>query len=275
LALLRRLTRRSRPRLVILAFAPGYVPSLFLPLIRFGLASVDHVTVLSEAEATSYHRLLGISPTKMTRCWLGAYDVLGAARQKTGSRPGTLPYIHSSGRTARDYATLVEAVRGLPIRLVLHGRRYDLSGLRPPPNVEVGALVSRDDYHQLVLHSQFEVVPLKADVVHPAGSSQVVHAMMLGKAVVASHTPPLAEYVEHGVTGLLVDPGSVAAMRSAILYLLERPEETLRMGVVARQRYEERFSFDRFARATFEILHQLEPAAASSPASTQPHEGSA
>jgi len=46
-------------------------------------------------------------------------------------------------------------------------------------------------------------------------------------------------------------------MRQAIRYLLEHPEEVARMGAAARRRFEERHSFEQFARNTHQLLQQV------------------
>ena len=51
-------------------------------------------------------------------------------------------------------------------------------------------------------------------------------AMAYGRPVVASAVGGLVDLVEDGVTGLLVPPGDVAALRAAVERLLERPGAT-------------------------------------------------
>src|SRR5919204_317102 len=52
----------------------------------------------------------------------------------------------------------------------------------------------------------------------------VLEAMAHGKPVVASAVGGIPEFVEDGVTGLLVEPGDVAGLRAAIERLLADPE---------------------------------------------------
>ena len=55
-------------------------------------------------------------------------------------------------------------------------------------------------------------------------------AMAHGRPVVASAVGGLLDLVEDGVTGLLVPPGDVAALRSALERLLADPELRARWG---------------------------------------------
>ena len=69
-------------------------------------------------------------------------------------------------------------------------------------------------------------------------------AMAYGRPVVASAVGGLLDAVEDGVTGVLVPPGDVRALREAVERLLADPDERRRLGVAARQRARESFSFD-------------------------------
>ncbi len=77
-----------------------------------------------------------------------------------------------------------------------------------------------------------------------------LEAMAHGRPVVASATGGLLDLVEDGVTGLLVAPGDVAALRAALERLLADPELRARMGAAGRARARERFSWEAVTRAT-------------------------
>lgn len=122
-----------------------------------------------------------------------------------------------------------------------------------PPNVTIGELAPRDKYHQLVRDAVAEVVPLY-DTPSPVGSSQIVFAMMMGKAIVATRTGSTIDYIEHGKTGLLVKPGDAAGLHMAIQRLLDHPDEVIAMGRATRRRFEEQHTFEAFARRAYEIM---------------------
>ena len=67
-------------------------------------------------------------------------------------------------------------------------------------------------------------------------------AMAYGRPVVATAVGGLVDAVEDGVTGLLVPPGDVEAIRHAVSRLLEDTALRRRLGEAARERARQRFS---------------------------------
>jgi glycosyltransferase involved in cell wall biosynthesis len=75
----------------------------------------------------------------------------------------------------------------------------------------------------------------------------LMEAMAARVPVVASDIPGNRELVQHGVTGLLVDPGRPRDLRRAILDTIESPERAKDMADRARITIERRFSARRMA----------------------------
>lgn len=76
----------------------------------------------------------------------------------------------------------------------------------------------------------------------PSGLTVVLEGMASGRPVVASANPTLQEYVIDGVTGILVRPGDVDAMATAIGDLLDDPDRAAEMGRAAAQDVRRRFT---------------------------------
>jgi len=66
-----------------------------------------------------------------------------------------------------------------------------------------------------------------------------LEAMACGRAVIASDIGGLRDIVQDGVTGLLVPPGDVEALRWAMRQLVDAPEQRERMGAAGKQRLRE------------------------------------
>ena len=70
-----------------------------------------------------------------------------------------------------------------------------------------------------------------------------IEAWAKGKPVIGGRIPSVAEVVTDGRTGLLVDPGSVRQLESAVEGLLSSPELAARLGEAGRQERELRFTW--------------------------------
>jgi len=97
--------------------------------------------------------------------------------------------------------------------------------------------------------------------VHPAFREAlgvaILEAMAMGKAIVATATGGIPEAVEHGVSGLLVPVGDIAALADAILVLLRDAELRRALGQAARERAKALFSVEVMVSATERLYHSL------------------
>jgi len=84
----------------------------------------------------------------------------------------------------------------------------------------------------------------------------VLEAMAVGVPVVALRVGAVAEIVDHGVTGLLVDPGDDRALLCAIESILRDPARAARMGAAARARVMEKFDAKVTTAALIDVLRE-------------------
>jgi glycosyltransferase involved in cell wall biosynthesis len=147
--------------------------------------------------------------------------------------------ICSAGLERRDYPTLLEAVDGLDVDVMITAssfwsRRTDRSTQRPlPSNVTVQQL-SMHDFRDMYAASAFVVMPL-VPVDFQAGITTILEAMAMGRAVICSRVAGQTDTVVEGETGRYVAPGDPVALRRAIVELLGDQVETDRMGANARR----------------------------------------
>ncbi len=231
---------RVRPRLVLIGSAHRLVPVALvlrrLRLLRTGLIVTnqvffgprwsqyaDRVIVYSHAQT---HGRPGYQYLPLPAD--GDYDAL---RPSATGRP----YVFAGGGTLRDFASLVEAVRGTALRLVVVTDSPETLGVEEPlpENVEVHWRMPLDRFLSLMAGSLFVAIPLHESP-SPHGHTTAAQALRLGKAVVTTRGRNVETYVRDGEEGLLVDPGDVEGYRKALLALVG--DEALRARCEARAR---------------------------------------
>jgi glycosyltransferase involved in cell wall biosynthesis len=84
-----------------------------------------------------------------------------------------------------------------------------------------------------------------------------LEAMAAGKPVIAARAGAVPEVVVDGQTGVLVDYGDETALEDAIARLLADSDLRQRLGSAGRDRYLQRFSFDRVMARFDELLGEL------------------
>jgi glycosyltransferase involved in cell wall biosynthesis len=170
---------------------------------------------------------------------LGARDVRvvpsGVDLPAAMREPEEPPHVLYVGRLSPEKGVeeLLEAGVGLPLRFVgdgpLRHRVPEPVGFVPPS--EVGAWYER---------AAVVAAPSRREGYGVA----VREAMAWGRPVVASAVGGLVDAVEDGVTGLLVPPRDVAALRAALERLLGDAELRARMGAAAREKARRELSWE-------------------------------
>lgn len=154
------------------------------------------------------------------------------------------PMVASAGEDRfRDHALLVEAVRS--VRRQLPDLRLELATALP---VEVDP--TSDTLHTGRMGGRMRDLYARSSVVAvalrptPTGSglTVVLEALASGRPVVVTGNPGVDDYVEHGVTGLLVPPDDPEAFAGALRALLLDPARCREMGRAAADRARREFT---------------------------------
>ncbi len=166
--------------------------------------------------------------------------------------------ICSAGLERRDYPTMMEAVCGLDVRVVLAAaspwsKRADSTAKASvPDNVEVTRL-GFADLRQLYADAAFVVMPLE-DTPFQAGVTTILEAMAMGRAVVCTRTEGQTDVITDGVDGVYVPPADVAALRATIVALLDDPARADTLGRTARQHVAEEADVVVYARRLARVV---------------------
>lgn len=204
----------------------------FLKRIQIKLMSksVQLFLVWVKREIEDYSKEFGIPEEKLrffpyhTTCEI--YDC----------KPEIGDYIFSGGNRDRDYETLVEAIRDLKVKVIIATNNKSLlEGIDIPENVET---VSATDpqFYELLAGSKMVVLPMSGGLLHSGGQQTFLNAMYWEKPVIVTDPQGANDYILDGKTGILIQPGDPVALRKAISYLLENPEESRRMGEEAKRK---------------------------------------
>ena len=125
-------------------------------------------------------------------------------------------------------------MRRIPqIPLVLVATPANLRGLAVPPNVTVKFHIPRREAEVIVRQSRFMVLPLLHARV-PCGHVTMVTAMYCSRALVATESSGISDYLIPGHNGLTVPPGNAAALAAAIEQLWNDPATATRLGTNGR-----------------------------------------
>ncbi len=173
-------------------------------------------------------------------------------------------FIFSVGETrSRDYTSLFQAINGLPLKLLVaasggwDAREKNRKIQAPiPENVTIAQHFPLLELRNLYAKSQFVVVPVY-DTIFSAGATVALEAMCMGRAVIATCSQGIVDYVIDGETGILVEPGNAQALREAIRYLAAHPGEARRMGQNGRQWVEETLNLDRYVQQLAAVLQSV------------------
>ena len=176
--------------------------------------------------------------------------------------------ICAAGLERRDYPTLMDAVDGLDVRVVIAASspwstKADSSAGRPiPPNVEIQRL-SLFELRDLYAAARFVVMPL-VDVDFQAGITTILEAMSMAKPVLCTRTTGQTDTIVEGETGWYVPPADVVSLRATIVKLLDDDVATREAGVAARDWAVANADVAVYARRLAGHLRELCPGAAPS-----------
>ena len=150
---------------------------------------------------------------------------------------------------------LVRAVADLPLELVIagtgpeEGRLRELAG----PNVTFLGNIARDELPSLYANADVAVVPSRSDT----WGMVLNEAALAGLPIVATEAAGAAyDVLEHDGNGFRVPPDDVAALRIAVLRLVESPDLRRRFGERSRE-LALRFTPEAWASATAALTQRV------------------
>jgi len=218
--MLLQLTRRRKvPHLVINCFWNMHDTPLRRALqrlqYRLEVGAVSRFVVWSRCQVKQYSTVYGPPAEKVVFVPFPT-SLYGASYAVSDG-----DYVFAGGDSNRDYPTLIEAAKGLPYRVIIAANRRDhFRGIDIPTNVEI-LTATHVQYFNLMAGAGVVAVPMRAGLLHSGGHQTYLNAMAMGKPVVVADDCGADDYIDHKVTGMLVQPGDSAGMRDMLSTLLE------------------------------------------------------
>jgi glycosyltransferase involved in cell wall biosynthesis len=132
-------------------------------------------------------------------------------------------YIFCGGNTRRDFKTLIDAVRDLPLPVtivtmddaVIAGHGSELDERQLPAHVRVVRHDGSDSFLDYIAASRLVALPIRRENISASGIGVYLASMALGKCVVISEGPAVNGVVPPGAA-VIVPPEDPAALRAAI-----------------------------------------------------------
>ena len=219
-------------------------------LLRLVQSHIDRFILMSSLQRDFALRRLGIPPSKIVSLrWPVDHHFWRPMSSKADM-------VCAVGREMRDYRTLIEAVSDTNIRCHIAGggqigvEKPDkwvqtISKLESlPPHITVGSL-NYSELRGLYAQSRFMVMPLLPTDTDN-GTTSILEAMAMGKAVICSRVKGQRDIIQEGKTGLLVPAQDPRALRDAVEYLWTYPEIADRMGREGRAYIEKYHTIDQW-----------------------------
>jgi glycosyltransferase involved in cell wall biosynthesis len=206
----KRFSRRQVPVVAWSFNVGGLYGGVKQSLARFAAHKIDRFIVHSRRECETISRWLNIPASRLQFVPLQRAPIPITEQEQLDD-----PFVLAMGSANRDYQTFFDAVARIGVRTIVVTARHSLNGLTTPSNVELQSSLSPEECHLLAQKARINVVPL-IDHHTAAGQVTIVEAMRMFRPVIASRCVGSEDYIDHGKTGMLVQPYSVDELASTI-----------------------------------------------------------
>ena len=251
--LLQQLARRPFP-VVAWAFNIGTCSrGLRQWMARLSLRRIDRFVVHTQRERQIYSEWLGLPIDRFEFVPYQVPEIPVMHSENTDH-----PFILSLGSAHRDFSTLFAAVEQLNLPTVVASGPRALEGLSIPSQVKTPFGIHKQDCWRLAQEARINVVPLLPNSgATAAGQVTIVEAMRMKRAIIATRCNGAEDYIQHGKTGLLIEPHSVTAMVEAIQLLWNDAALRQRLGEAASRYAADHFSDEAAGMALNRVLNKV------------------
>jgi glycosyltransferase involved in cell wall biosynthesis len=222
-----------------------------IALWKRAIKNVDLMVVQTPQEVDYYAEIFGVSPQKFKFIpfYVEATEFIG---------PTSDGYVFSAGRMERDFVTLLNALRGtdVPVVIVADSAQQSVLEQHATPNTQLHFNIPKEKYLALLRGARLVVISLK-DGSSSRGQVVYLESIRYGKPVICSRVEGIADYVDHERTGWLVPPEDPEQLKRAIESCFSDSEALQEIGRNAYQEQQTRFSPAAFHQGYHQIIEKL------------------
>lgn len=211
---------------------PGKLKSC---MMKYALRNVHKFTSFSNVERELYSKYFSLPVEK--------FDYLPWTMDTPETDDTVMnqsAYICAAGGEGRDYNTLIDAMDGLDINLVIIARPENLKHRKLPPNVTLLTNVPLKKFWAAIAQSKFSVVPMLAKDTN-CGHGTIVGGYALGKAVVTTYSYATQDYAVGEYNSLISEPGDSKGLAENITRLWNDDALCEAMSKNALKHYQENY----------------------------------
>jgi glycosyltransferase involved in cell wall biosynthesis len=169
-----------------------------------------HFIVFSKHEKGLYSRSLGIRSSNLHYFPYGDFRKVSESNSPNGDTSNTNPfknhYYFSGGYSNRDYKSLIKVFSEINKNLVIvcSKNNKDVFNNKVPDNIKIYKDLSSVHFDYYLNNSLAVVLPFKHNC-GASGQSVMLRCMRNKKAVIATKTETIKEYIEDGISGLIIN----------------------------------------------------------------------
>ncbi len=186
---------------------------------------------------------------------LNNHFVVGVVGRIKFGRKGQDVVVRAARQLCPKYARLRFVFVGTPFP-GNEGHLQDLQAMVKEYGLEDRVIFAGESEDMPVTYAAFDISLMPSALPEPFGNV-VAESMAMQKAVVGTRIGGIAEQIEDGVNGLLVQPNHPGALAYAIELLLNDEALRRRLEENGRARFLERFEFEAFFKNLMDIYHTV------------------
>jgi glycosyltransferase involved in cell wall biosynthesis len=226
----------------------GFLHALYARWLR----RAARVIVYAQAERDALIPAFGLSPDRVRFVPFGVDTAFFAT-----DAPGSGPPLSFGLDHRRDWPTLFAAVAGLDASIEVVANPDVLRGLAVPRNVRLLPPQPVAQLRDKLRDAAFVALAVRQNL-YSGGTISLLQSMAAGRAVIVSQTRAIA--AGYGLTDdencVLVPPGDVPALATAIRRLHQDPAVAARIGQAAQAHVRRHLTVDRLADAIDQALRE-------------------